>query len=478
MRKNLVLVRHGKALPLSDGQQDIDRSLSEAGIRSLKASLPHQLSMLKEGTCSVEVWTSPALRAIQTAELLYWALAKRNVNINGDIQEYESLWTQSESEFLADLRACKADTVFAVGHNPFVEDLAKSLVGAEIPCATGALVCLSLDFPDIAEDQSPATVDNSRLLWFAQGPISQRWKTLVKLEEIIAAAADSVDSKRKAFFDDPDDIETLHKFRVSIRTLRSLIAFVKPWQDAKQNAAIQSDLREIVGYTSKLRELDVFAQQARESTSGSEDLAVFCELEASCERERVISALKSKRLTRKLKRALSLARSLSWKKRFNKRGLSERKIRARFDAMISELEDELSDLKLSEVERTHDVRKRAKRVRYAAENFKDILGDDAPGIAKGMTSHQDNLGAVCDARVNISLINEFLERDIPEHVAWELTLLRAQNETFLYSALRDDAASEQEETLESIPEDETESEQDEAVVDSDPEDDSVSEQEE
>ena len=51
-------------------------------------------------------------------------------------------------------------------------------------------------------------------------------------------------------------------------------------------------------------------------------------------------------------------------------------------------------------------------------------------------AHQDNLGDVCDARANIRLINEFLERDLPETVVWELTLLRAQNETFLYSTLK------------------------------------------
>lgn len=438
MRKNLVLVRHGKALPLSDGQQDIERSLSEAGIRSLKASLPYQLSLLEKDIKSVEVWSSPALRALQTAELLVNALGKRKVRIDGGIQEHESLWTQDENAFFAELRACESDTIFVVGHNPFVEDVANGLADAKIPCATGALVCLSVALPDIAEDQPPSATGDVRLLWFAQGPISQRWKTLVKLEEIIADAADTVESRREAFFDNPEDIETLHKFRVSIRTLRSLIAFVKPWQNAQQNVATQTDLRDIVRYTSKLRELDVFAEQARESASSSEELAEFCELEAARERERVISALKSKRLTRKLKRSLSLARSITWKKCLDQSGLSERKIRARFDAMVTELEDEISDLKLSDVERTHDVRKRAKRVRYAAENFKEILGEDAPSVAKGMTSHQDNLGAVCDARVNIALINEFLERDIPERIAWELTLLRAQNETFLYSALKEE----------------------------------------
>ena len=442
MRKNLVLVRHGKAMPLSEGQQDIDRPLSEAGIRSLRASFPHQLSMLDRETGTVEIWSSPALRALQTAELLESALGKRKTSIGEAIQEHDSLWNQDEDAFLAELNACEADTVFAIGHNPFVENFANSVSDASLPCATGALVCLSVAFEDDAENLTSATSSRARLLWFAQGPISQRWKTLVQLEEAIADAADTVERRREAFFENPEDIETLHKFRVSIRTLRSLIAFVKPWQNTEQNAETQILLRDIVRYTSKLRELDVFAEQARESSTGSEELAVFCESEAACERERVIKALQSKRLTKKLERALTLSRSLTWKKRLNQKGLVSGKVRAQFDALVDNLENELVSLKLSEVERTHDIRKRAKRVRYAAESFTSILGDDAPAIAKGMTAHQDNLGAVCDARVNIALINEFLEREIPEHLAWELTLLRAQNETFLYSALKDDAAEE------------------------------------
>ena len=72
----------------------------------------------------------------------------------------------------------------------------------------------------------------------------------------------------------------------------------------------------------------------------------------------------------------------------------------------------------------------------------DILGEDAVEIAKGMMAHQDTLGDVCDARANIRLISEFLQRDLPEPVVWDLTLMRAKNETFLYSALKADEAKE------------------------------------
>ena len=441
MRKTFVLMRHGKALPAADGQQDIERPLSEAGRRALRASLPNQLAMLDKDD-RVSIWSSPALRAQQSAELLECALGKRRITIIGGIEEHPSLWDQDEAKFLSELRDADEGTVFAVGHNPFVESLAKNLTGAEIPCATGGLVCLSVEYPDDTANERSDSAENARLPWFSQGPVSQRWKTLVQLENTMRKAADTVEAKRDAFFENPDDIETLHKFRVSIRTLRSLIAFVKPWQNAQQNSETQALLREIVGYTSKQRELDVFAQQARESAVASEELAGFCEGEAACHRKRVLSALESKRLAKKLQRGLSLARSITWKKGVVQNGLADSEVRERFDALVSSLEDELAVLRLSEFEHTHDVRKRAKRARYAAENFKEILGEDAVDIAKGMTSHQDSLGAVCDARVNIALINEFLKRDVSEHVSWELTLLRAQNETFLYSALRDDAADE------------------------------------
>jgi CHAD domain-containing protein len=101
------------------------------------------------------------------------------------------------------------------------------------------------------------------------------------------------------------------------------------------------------------------------------------------------------------------------------------------------LREDLDALDFAEVEKTHDVRKQAKRVRYSAERFRDILGDDATGVAKDMTAHQDNLGAICDARVNIDIINGFQLDELPEPVAWDLALLRAENETFLYSTLRE-----------------------------------------
>ena len=433
MAKTLILMRHGKACAGEEGQPDFDRELSEPGRRSLKATLADSLAQL-DTRGSFALWSSPAIRAMQTAELLKRALDDKGVK-TGDVVEAESLWDQDEASFLQALSESDADTVFAVGHNPFVESLTEKLTGAVIPCATGGLVCIRIDTDALAQ---PTEEDAfaGRLFWFAQGPVSQDWKTLVQIEETLKGAEATMRHRLEAFMADPDDIETMHKFRVSIRTLRSLVAFVKPWQQADQNAETQALLKGVVAHTSRLRELDVFAQQAAASQTSSAELVEFCEAQAAEERARVKKILESKSTTKALKKVHSLIKDLKWKRRLEDEGLPACVVRARFDALVTGLEQDLEDLTLADVELTHDVRKKAKRARYAAENFKPIVGADAVGVAKGMTAHQDNLGAICDARVNIDLINGFLEQDVPEVVAWDLTLLRAQNEMFLYTLLR------------------------------------------
>lgn len=441
MASTLLLMRHGKAKAIAPDQEDFDRELTEAGKRSLAAKLPYMLSHLSDQKASVQIWSSPALRTMQTASILAKALRSIGVKVSGDTVELDALWEQDETRFVDTVKNCDAEMVIAIGHNPMIESLTLQLTGARIPFATGAVAALQLNWDDpIGQSELPQTENEykHRLLWFSQGPISQHWRTIVQMEKMIRSAAYAVFDRLDAFFLEPDDIETMHKFRVSIRTLRSLVAFVKPWQEAKQNASMQSELKEVVGLTSRLRELDVLAEQAAESESASMMLKSFLDDKASVERVSVYESLQAKRVRKSLERVRGEAEDIRWKRQYLEDGLPVWQVRERFDKMAAELESDLSALDLADVEPTHDVRKSAKRVRYAAENFKGLIGDDVIGVAKGMTAHQDDLGAVCDARVNIDIINALLDSgEAPEQVAWELALLRAQNETYLYTTLRD-----------------------------------------
>ena len=432
MSKMLILMRHAKAQRPVEGQPDFERELTEAGKRSLAATLPHLLKFMPTDA-PVRIWSSPAERAMQTACIMQRCCKDYGINVASDIEPVEALWNQNAAAFMEAVRACESDIVLAVGHNPFIEDLTAQLAASRIDFATGGFAAIALADEDVAVDGSPA----GRLLWFAQGPVSQRWKTLVQLERTLKDGADEVIQRLDAFFENPEDIETAHKLRVSIRTLRSLVAFVSPWQKRAQNKALQADLKSIVGCTSRLRELDVFSEQAEELEGAAPEFIAFCRNKAAEERRGVLETLASKQVTKRFERVQKQIDHVEWRDALCAEGLDAKEVRARFDGLATQLEGDLAALDLADAEATHDVRKRAKQVRYDAENFERLLGDDAVGIAKGMTAHQDNLGAICDARVNIGIVDSLSGEDVSEPVAWDLALLRAQNETFLYKILRD-----------------------------------------
>ena len=238
--KTLVVMRHGKAMPPAPGQQDIDRTLTEAGVYALEERLPRMLRLLETRGTAVQIWTSPAKRARQTAELLEKALEERGVEIDEKMEAHECLWDQDVNAFLDELRLSDAEFVFAVGHIPFAEDVVEELTDSTPAFSTGALACLELQ---LVHEDSPDTMamqDKAKLLWFAQGPVAADWDTLVQLQKAITKTAEVIEDRRAAFFADPKDIETIHCFRTNIRTLRSLIAFIKPWQDKEENAEVQA----------------------------------------------------------------------------------------------------------------------------------------------------------------------------------------------------------------------------------------------
>ena len=435
-KKMLVVMRHGKAEPSAQGVPDKDRRLTEAGAMALRARLTDMLGLLKMPDGVARVWTSPATRCLETTEILMGALRDRHVRIEGDPEEHESLWRQDVDAFVDELGASDADVVFAVGHIPFVESAVVRFVDSTPPFATGALGCLEAVFGERDADDATPVLRDARFMWFAQGPVSADWETLMRLRESMERTAAAVEANREAFFADPEDVETIHHFRTKSRSLRSLLSFAKPWQKSEQNAETQQILRDIVRHTSRLRELDVFERQVRRNPDSSPKLIKLAKREASAERAKVLKTLSSKQVTKSFERAMELARNVEWKRRYVRQGLEQGAVRARFDKLVESVTADLESLRLTDEELTHDVRKRAKRARYVSELNKDILGDDAVGIAKGMTAHQDELGDVCDARANIALISEFLEQDLPESVAIELKLLRAQNEAYLYAALK------------------------------------------
>lgn len=439
--KILVLIRHGKAQSRKLDVPDADRALTKAGVQALRAWLTKSARLLKDLTCamdmrdeqaSMEIWTSPAARTKTTADEVARAFGR-----DIPIVERESLLAQDESAFFQELSEADAAVVIAVGHNPFVEDVLAHLTGAHVGLATGAVAAVHL--LGLPQRGTENLQEEGRLLWLVQGPRSQRWKTMLVIEETVRMRAKAMEERLAAFLEDADDVEALHKLRVSIRTLRSLLAFAAPFLRKKPYKSLQRDLRFIVGQTSRLREYDVLLEQAARLALSTEELQGAIVAARASERDRVVAFMCGKEAKRAFDQVREGVRDLPWKDAVKRYGIAPEDALLRFDELASGVEDGLATVDFSDEQAVHDLRKDAKRVRYVAENFGEVLDVDAAEQAQRMVGVQDRLGAVCDARVNIGIVCEFPTAGLSPESRRALGALLEQNMTFVERFLRENA---------------------------------------
>ncbi len=434
MAKIVVLVRHGKAKDRTECTDipDEKRKLTRAGKRSLAAWLPRAAKLIEaDSSASIELWASPAVRTMQTAKAVRKAVSCTLSIKPPDITPCDFLLSQDMTAFLKAVEDSEANIVFAVGHNPFIEEACEQLSGARIPFGTGAVAAIECYG---SSNESPD--DSAHLMWFMQGPDSKRWKNLVDMEDILADAGNEVLEQRDMFLENPEDAETLHHLRISIRTLRSLLTFAEPFMKSSQFKSMQQDLRDLVLVTSHLRELDVLAEQTSELDPPASSLLAACAILREEECENVKAGLAAPGAAKRFERVLQQSHNIVWKKRVEQEGLG----RDDLDERLAELSDQtyrmVQSVDLADSPETHNVRKRAKKVRYAAEQFGKLTSLDTHEISHRMKGAQDRLGALCDARVNVDIIDRFPVDDLPEEALWDLSLLRTRNLELLYSTLR------------------------------------------
>ncbi len=155
MIRELVLVRHGDAEFYGPEGTDASRRLTKKGRKALETTYPTTFQVLA-GRDDLHLWVSPAVRAVQTAEVI----SGSGVDFV-DEDMHESLYQQNDDEFLAELEAEGEGCVVAVGHIPFMERMLYELTGDDISFGKGAVACVSFKNGDLGR---------GKLAWFVQGP--------------------------------------------------------------------------------------------------------------------------------------------------------------------------------------------------------------------------------------------------------------------------------------------------------------------
>ena len=119
--RRLILFRHAKTAPRAQGQEDIDRPLTERGIRN-SAQMAERLA--REGLAPDLVLISPSVRTRQTWAHAAPAFPKARVEV------VQAIYEASVDDLTAVLAEASpdADTVMVIGHNPGIQELAVNLL--------------------------------------------------------------------------------------------------------------------------------------------------------------------------------------------------------------------------------------------------------------------------------------------------------------------------------------------------------------
>ncbi|MBK1694205.1 phosphohistidine phosphatase [Chromatium weissei] len=127
MPRELLILRHAKSDWSSDATEDFRRPLAKRG----KHDAPKVGAWLyREGLVPDYVISSPAKRALQTAEIVCKRLDYKKKKITFDA----AIYAAELSALLTVLANCpsSASTVLLVGHNPGLEELLTYLVGDDL----------------------------------------------------------------------------------------------------------------------------------------------------------------------------------------------------------------------------------------------------------------------------------------------------------------------------------------------------------
>lgn len=431
MAKTLILVRHGKAQASSISRLDEARELTTAGRRALAAMLPRSFALANsEDLERAQVWVSPALRTRQTGEIIAKAIG---VDVPISLQ---SLFEQDDRAFFVQVAGSSAEHIVAVGHNPFIERVTERLCGSRISFSPGAMCALRIGDGMLSRIAEAEVFDpDARLLWFVQGPQAKRFQALVDMEGELAGWMSKVEDRLAAFLRDPDDIERLHRLRVSIRTLRSLVTFCEPFMRGKQRKAISENLRGVVALTSRQRDRDVLAEAVATADERSDELMAAAIRLRDEKRAGVVRKLGSERTAKTMFHTGRAVRNVAWKKPVAREGVSPEQLRERFMDMFDEVSEGIATIDFADMGQVHDLRKKAKRVRYVAENLGHAFGIDPAPAASAMEDVQARLGALCDANVGVSAIDRFPRAGLSDEALAALSALRARYQADLDAAV-------------------------------------------
>ncbi|OJF96986.1 phosphohistidine phosphatase SixA [Alkalibacterium sp. 20] len=400
----LLLIRHGKAEERAFNKEDAERQLTKKGKKEFTAFVTSIKAELKTDK-DTKVWTSPLKRAKQTATILTEQLewekaAEKEFIANGDFTALISEINQLEPE----------TRVVCVGHEPTLGNWIEELTGSEYSFKKGGIALVRLD----EEDQTKGT-----LLW-DEDPKSKK-KTTEKVEplrDVLSCQAEAMEQSYANFRNNPYSPKLTHRFRVDMRKMRSLLHFVKPLIGEETYTELNTLIREASHRLEPLREADVLIESCGERALLEPDLIDdYADLFRYLHNDRrkwMRSRLNNSMITAledMINETKEKIKQLRFDKEKTNSGDWDTYLEKRFDSRKKKVFTLFKKGDHSDQEASHEVRKQAKKLRYAADGYKEMLpSKEVKKVKTKAKTIQNELGLICDYQVNSALLKEYSEK--------------------------------------------------------------------
>lgn len=399
MGQEILLIRHGKAEERSSAKKDAERQLTPKGKEEFASFVP-SLSTYLDGVEKIMVWTSPLVRAKETAGILTDTLSLQNA------EEKEFLASGDMEAFLKELQELQEEsTVVCVGHEPSLGNWAEEWIGENYSFSKGGAALIELD------------EEEGKLIW-EKKPDSFR-KPTEEDEQIKAVLLEQVEALKKRYRDyvnNPYASETVHQFRVSIRRLRALLNFLKPVLLDVVYERLNTRLSDAANRLSPLRDVDVLIEEVGKIALEQPDLIdeytmMFKFLDK--ERRQLLRWRTSENIQNFFEETLEeTEREITSLRFIGKKDHSwPAFVEKRLAKEVKKLQKQYEKADFREYESTHSARKQGKKVRYAADGFKEwVSKKEAKKYTKQAKNIQNSLGKICDTYVLQELLEEYAEK--------------------------------------------------------------------
>lgn len=428
VEKKLILIRHGRAESREKVHDEAQRKLTEKGIKDIERTLPALASHF--GSQKLRIVSSALPRAMQTARLIADYMGTEAVEQfdwveSGDYKGLQKAYKSLDPSF----------TLVVVGHEPHLSAWSWRLCGFTIPFGKGGAVGFSIVSKEPLNAWPewmllPETVHPKGL------KIKPHAAAVSEFQKILRFQCHEAFEALHKFLDAPGDPETVHQFRINVRTFRAVLSFAKPLLDSAQYTKVQDQMRQLANKMGRLREIDVL------KSKWIKLLKVYPPLEE--ERSVLVTALTSERQKEqdlvygdRSDMMSVIFDALTWiedvlpqqaahtgetQKESNPQSFASFS-RKRIKKQLRKINAGIDGIVDNDYAAIHRVRIQIKKLRYALSIINPLLKlkkEDTIAFLKGL---QDIFGNYCDTHRNLAVLESLTAQDDSAEMRYEGALI-------------------------------------------------------